>query len=550
MHKPTPLTAALLALGLACALVLLFLTRHSRAPRPAAPPLTRSAPAAAPIPHPATAPTATQKTLPSFDVNALVAALERALARSDIRANEAVLTFKDDAALQQFIARAARAGLTVVSRLDALRSVRVRFDSSSALHSELGNNAADYESVTANNLIGIPQPPAKQDRADIDQIPFRNETLAYLGATGDRSTWGRGVTVAVLDTGVASDPTFGSGRLHTLDIGLGTTPGKGRDDGHGTSVAALAAGMSPDAAGVAAGANVLSIRVTDANGLSDLFTVSRAIVAAVDAGAKIVNISLGGYSTGAVLDAAIAYAQDRGAVLVAAAGNDQAAQLAWPAADPRVISVGAVDRAEQQVTFSNSSASLQLTAPGYGVQTAWIDGQRAYVDGTSASAPLVSGAITAVLSKNPQLTPQQAAALVVSTASDGGAPGADEAYGRGILNVGWALNRNNPTYVDTAVAAHHYDAANNQMQFVLQNRSGRALTGLSLNVAIGNVSSTQSVPSLAPGESYVAKVPVSETTLRTSGNITYTTQLTNPLGVTDQVPANNRKTSVLTAPAK
>src|SRR5204863_541770 len=119
------------------------------------------------------------------------------------------------------------------------------------------------------------------------------------------------------------------------------TPGSGREDGHGTSVAALAAGSARDAPGVSPGANILSIRVTDANGTSDLFTISQAILAAVDAGAKIINISLGGYSTGPVLDSAIAYATKQGALIVAAAGNDQAAQLAWPAADSRVVSVGA-----------------------------------------------------------------------------------------------------------------------------------------------------------------------------------------------------------------
>jgi subtilisin family serine protease len=259
---------------------------------------------------------------------------------------------------------------------------------------------------------------------------------------------------------------------------------------------------------------------------------------------------MGGYSTGGLLDAAIAYATQQGAVIVAAAGNDQAAQLAWPAADPRVISVGAVDRAEQQVAFSNSGAQLQLSAPGYGVQTAWLDGQRVYVDGTSASAPLVAGAIAAVMSQNPNLTPQQAAALLVATANDTGAPGADSAFGHGIVNLATAMNRGNPAYVDTAVASHYYDAQNNQMQFVVQNRSGRTVSGMSLAVTTGTTTTTSSVPSLAAGETFVAKVPVSEITLTRTGSLRFSTELTNPLGVTDQVPANNKRSSVLTAPGK
>jgi subtilisin family serine protease len=284
--------------------------------------------------------------------------------------------------------------------------------------------------------------------------------------------------------------------------------------------------------------------------MSDLFTVSRAILAAVDAGAQIVNISLGGYATGPVLDAAIEHATRNGALIVAAAGNDQAAQLAWPAADPRVVSVGAVDRLEQQVSFSNSSEQLQLTAPGYGVQTAWLDGQRVQVSGTSASAPVVAGAIAAVMSQFPGMSARQAADLLERTANDGGAPGTDPAYGRGILNLATALNRNNATYVDTAVSSHAFDAASGQMQVVVQNRSGRSVTGLTLAIAAGGAEQTQIVPSLAPGETYVARVPVSDTALQTAGRLTFSTRLTNPAGAVDQVPANNLRASVLSAPER
>lgn len=482
------------------------------------------------------------------ELRALLAELVRMLASGNAREREAVLAFKDDAAMQRFLARAQKAGLTVLGELGKLRSVRVRFDSASALQRDLAENANDYDAIAANALFGIPRPPEKQDRTAVNQVPFRNEALAFLGATGDRSTWGRGTMIAILDTGVAADATFGLARLRSLDIGLGTTPGTGSDDGHGTAVAALAAGLSPDAPGVAPSAQLLSVRVTDASGTSDLFTISEAIVAAVDAGAKIINVSLGGYTTGAVLDSAIGYATQKGALIVAAAGNDQAAQLSWPAADARVISVGAIDKAEQQVSFSNSGPQLQLTAPGYGVQTAWLNGQRVYVDGTSASAPIVAGAIATVMSQNPSLTPQQAADVLARTANDGGQPGADPAFGHGIVNLATALNRSNPSYIDTAVSSHYFDPASGQMQFVVQNRSGRTVSGMSLNVSTGTTNTTYTVPSLAAGEAYVAKVPVNEITLKTAGGISFSTQLTNPAGIVDQVPANNKRSSVLLPP--
>lgn len=544
MKLPSPLSAAAAALALACAGVLGWVWRDQA--RPVAP---AESVAASGVPARATKPASVtaeaSRLAPEW--RARLDALAREIVLGRAREREAVLAFPDDAALQRFLARAQKAGITITGRLDGLRAVRVRFDGLGALQRDLVENSADYSGLAANGLIGIPQPPARQERADLTQVPFGNDTLAFLGANGDRNAWGRGTTIAILDTGVAADATFGSGRVRALDIGLGYAPGRGSDDGHGTAVAALAAGASPDAGGVAPGASLLSIRVTDTSGLSDLFTLSQAIVTAVDQGASIINISLGGYATGAVLDAALAYSTEKGALVVAAAGNDQASQLAWPAADRRVVSVGAVDKVEQQVLFSNSGEQLQLMAPGYGVQTAWLDGRRVYVDGTSASAPLVSGAIAAVMSQNVSLTARQAADVLVSTASDGGPPGPDAAYGHGIVNLATALNRNNPAYVDSAVSSHSYDPATGQMSFVIQNRSGRALSGLALDISAGTTTTRQIVPSLAAGESYVATVPVNEATLQSAGTLTFSTRLVNPVGLVDQVPGNNARTSVLTA---
>jgi hypothetical protein len=481
-------------------------------------------------------------------VRKLITALAELLIRSDVRPDEAVLSFKDDAALARFLERAQKAGMTVLDRLDSLHTVRVHYGDIGDFQNELAQNAADYADLSGNYLFSVPQIPAKENRTPVDEIPFGNNALPFIGATGDRTQWGRGVTIAILDTGVGSDATFGAGRLSAIDIGYGIAPGKATDDGHGTSVASLAAGMATDAPGVAPAANLLSIRVTDPNSTSDIFAISRAIVTAVDSGARVINVSLGGYGTNLALQNAIGYANDHGAVIVAAAGNDQAAQLAWPAADTRVVSVGAVDRSGQQVSFSNSGPQLQLTAPGYGVQTAWLNGDRASVDGTSASAPIVSGAIAALMSQNPSLAAGDAAALLDKTANDAGAPGADPAYGNGILNLGWAMNANNPAYIDTAVSSHYYDAANGQMEFVVQNRSGQAVTGLTFVLNSGSTNANFPIENLPPGGTKVISVPVDASQLNTAGQIRFSTTLINPAGVMDQVPSNNRRSSVLTAP--
>lgn len=479
----------------------------------------------------------------------LLRSLATATRTRDARSHELILTFANAAAYWRFLARASRLGLTILGRLDSLLAVRVRYDSLAGLQNDLEANAADYADVGANYLVDIPGTPPKQERPAENLVPVGNGTLGILGVTGDHNAWGRGVTIAILDSGVAPESTFGTDRLRYLDIGLGTAPGTGPEDGHGTAVASLAAGADPTAPGVAPAADILSIRVTDANAQSDVFTVAQGILAAVDAGAQIINVSLGGYDTSSVLTNAIADAVNQGVVVVASAGNDQAAQLTWPAADPQVVSVGATDALGQQVYFSNSGPQLKLTAPGYGVQTAWLDGGRVYFSGTSASAPIVAGSMAALMSTTPGLSATQAAQVLEQYASDGGAPGPDANFGDGIVNLGWAMNRNNPLYVDTAISSNYYDATSNQMEFVVQNRSGQGVGGMKLQVDAGGQITTYPVPLLGPGATYVVKQPVDQSQLQAAGGMVFSSQLINPAGITDQVPANNRLTTALAAPA-
>lgn len=544
MKNYFPHLAAVLA-GLACVGLLLWMWGRDLDQARLARETELAAAAARATPSRATQDIVEPTAPPDPATSALLAKVRQALLRRDVRRNEALLTFRDEASYRRFLDRAAKAGLTILGQLDGSRTVRVRFDDFGALRHDLLQNTADYDGFSPNFLVGIPVPPPQQTRAAINEVPYGNQALTFLGAGSlDRTQWGRGVTIAILDTGVQPDATFGEVRLRTLDIGLGTTVGQGADDGHGTAVAALAAGQMRDAPGVAPAATILSVRVTDDSGTSDVFTIAQGIIAATDAGARVINISMGGYGTSTALENAIAYATGHGIAIVAAAGNDQAAQLTWPAADPRVVSVGAVDAMEQQVTFSNSGDQLKLTAPGYGVQTAWLDGQRAYVDGTSASAPFVAGAIAAVISQNPAITPQAAAQLLERTSDDVGAPGADPAYGAGVLNLGWAMNSGSPGYVDTAISSHYYDAANQQMDFVVQNRSSQPVSNLTLNINAAGQQSTQTIPSLMVGEIYIAKVPVDPAALQ-AGPLTYSTRLINPPGVVDHVPVNNSKSTTL-----
>ncbi|MFT3784349.1 MAG: S8 family serine peptidase [Nibricoccus sp.] len=477
--------------------------------------------------------------------------LRARLERSTARPKEAVLTFKSPEVFRAFLARAEQNGLHVISRIDAFNTARIQYDSLNQLARELLENATDYTQIAANYFISNPAtPPQAEARAARTQLPVGNHLLSALSVTGSAQGWGSGVTIAILDSGVAADSTFGVGRLQAIDIGFGTNPAGGREGGHGTAVASLAAGQNEDAQGVAPSANLLSIRVTDDDGKSDTFTVARGILAAVDAGAKIINVSLGGYGTNFALDYAIEYAVSRGAVLVAAAGNDQAAQLTWPAADSRVISVGAVDGAGQQVLFSNSGDQLQITAPGLALQTAWTDGKRVNFSGTSGSTPIVSGAIAALMSQDPSLTPAQAWQVLLNHTNEAGRPGTDPDYGNGVLNLGWAMARNDPTRIDTAIASHYYDAGNQQLQIVLQNRGTQAVASLDLNIDVNGAVQHYPVTWLPAGATSIVNLPLSTSQLAAAGQIELRTELINPSGAVDQLPANNRRSSTLSSTSR
>jgi hypothetical protein len=395
-------------------------------------------PSPAPIGTDADEPLSLDQPPPSHELAAL---LHLKFNRSYVRLDEGLLTFRDATALQRFLARARAAGVEVIGRIDVFNTARIRVTDYAAFARELAAHAADYAAVAANAILPPPTPPVEARSARLS-VPVGDNLLATLGVRAADPAWGRGVTIAVLDGGVLNDAAFGS-RLRQLDIGYGLIGG-GTDGAHATSVAALAGGAANDASGVAPAAAILSIRVTGPDGSGDVFSVARGIYAAVEAGAQIINVSLGGYATSTVLADAVDYALSANVAVVAASGNDQAAHLVWPAAYPGVVSVGATDALGKQALFSNSGPSLQLTAPGYAIKTVGPGGTRVLFSGTSASAPVVSGSIAALLSSNRGLNALQAADLLATYSTDSGPTGPDPDYGRGTVSLDRALRQSAP----------------------------------------------------------------------------------------------------------
>jgi len=345
---------------------------------------------------------------------------------------EALLTFRTPEALAAFRDRAAKLGLRVLGYDPQLRTARVRFGDPSGLARDLDEYAGDYSHVGPNYVARIPglptEPVAETDTANAGgREPFRSQGLDSIGATGDRSKWGQGVKVAVIDSGVGAHPSLDETRITHIDL----LKDGSEMNGHGTAMASLIAGNDPNVGGVAPSAELLDIRVTDSQGESNTALLASGIVKAADLGARVINISLGSAGYSPVLAEAVQYAQSRNAIVVAAAGNEQQTALLQPAGLPGVLSVGAVDANGNQAWFSNSGGTLTLAAPGVGIVSGYSKGQLVIGSGTSQAAAITSGVVAQLMARGysaPKIIP-----LLSRTAKPLNAP--STAVGAGLIQI-------------------------------------------------------------------------------------------------------------------
>lgn len=263
---------------------------------------------------------------------------------------------------------------------------------------------------------------------------------------------GKGVTVAVVDSGVDADhPQLRRpGKvLRGRDFFLvGDLPGNYDCVSHGTGVASIiAADKVPGVGfeGIAPDARILPVRISDREVTDDGSTrvidphvLAKGIRYAADQHAKVINLSLSGIDDHHEVRSAIRYAQSKDALVVAAVGNaqqDDTADLpSYPAAYPGVLGVGAIDIAGARSSGSQIGSYVDLVAPGDGVLAATRKAGHAYVRGTSFATPFVSATAALVRSAWPSLSAQEVARRLLATATPARGGTGSKAYGAGVVD--------------------------------------------------------------------------------------------------------------------
>ncbi len=247
-------------------------------------------------------------------------------------------------------------------------------------------------------------------------------------------------TVAILDTGVdASHPDLDGVVLPGTSV-LDGSDGLSDPNGHGTWMAGIVAAETDNGFGIAgtayAGVSVLPVTVLGADGTGQDSDIITGVVYAADAGADVILMSFSNPGFSPALQAAIDYAWNSGAVLVAATGNDGSSTATFPAGDRGVIGVASTDSFDALAASSNYGSSVFLAAPGVDIATTSAGGSVATISGTSAAAAQVAGAAALLQANEPALSNGVIVSRLARTADPAGDPAQT---GNGRLNLARAM---------------------------------------------------------------------------------------------------------------
>lgn len=270
----------------------------------------------------------------------------------------------------------------------------------------------------------------------VDTIDWGTDRI-QAPATWSKGYTGKGVKVAIVDTGVSTHTDLAiAGGANFTDY----TSSYQDDNGHGTHVAGIAAAKNDGTGivGAAPDALLYSVKVLGGDGSGYLSDVIAGVDWAIANDMDIVNLSLGMTTDSFALHQIVDQAYSRDVLVVAAAGNSGTSTgtgdtVNYPAKYSSVIAVGATDSSDLRASFSSTGPDVEMAAPGSGVTSTYLNGQYVKMSGTSMAAPYVTGQLALLKEAYPAMTAGELRSKLHSAVKDLGTSGKDAWYGYGLV---------------------------------------------------------------------------------------------------------------------
>jgi subtilisin family serine protease len=283
--------------------------------------------------------------------------------------------------------------------------------------------------------------------------PDFNEQWAIRNTESDKA-WSilnqkRQIKVAVVDTGVDYNHPDLKNRVRK-DLGynfINNTRDAMDDNWHGTHVAGIIAAEAGNKIGITGVVGetdvvIIPVKVLDKDGQGSSDIMAKGIKYAADAGADIINFSVGFKVKDKFIEDAIKYARDKGAFVVVSSGNDSSnCDFTSPASDDGAYTVGSIGKINLASVFSNFGHSVKTAAPGEDILSTIPGGEYDYRSGTSMAAPVAAGIAAMVKAENPELSPKEIEYILNKSSVDIMEKGKDDDTGYGALDAYNAIKR-------------------------------------------------------------------------------------------------------------
>ncbi|SDL71422.1 S8 family peptidase [Sediminibacillus halophilus] len=299
---------------------------------------------------------------------------------------------------------------------------------------ELLRNNDDISYIEKNAIVKLTGETAREiNQAASVESQWNMYAIGAPHAWSEKTT-GKGVDIAIIDTGVAEHADLNiKGGYSTIN----NSPEWVDDNGHGTHIAGIigAKHNKTGISGVAPDANLYAVKALNQDGEGSLADIVEAIDWAIQQDIDIVNLSLGTSFNSEILEDIIKKAYEEGTLIVGASGNEgKKDSVIYPSKYPEVIAVSATNKNNELGSFSSTGPEVELAAPGVNIRSTYLNDTYATYSGTSQAAPHVTGMLALLKQKYPELAYEGLRKLAADYTTDLGDPGNDVYFGAGLID--------------------------------------------------------------------------------------------------------------------